>query len=148
MTKIPSAGVSAVKFIFAVALTSVSVAASADVFVQSETLFANVRVFDGTKPVLSNLTSVLVRGNVIFADWAERESIGASHNHRPWSQSDAMADGMTAAKMEVRAAQEAEAMLMRGFTAARDLGGPVWGLKAGIDFPENIRDRASGHLER
>jgi imidazolonepropionase-like amidohydrolase len=34
---------------------------------------------------------------------------------------------------EQEAARTAEAMLMRGFTAVRDAGGPVFGLKAGID---------------
>ena len=35
----------------------------------------------------------------------------------------------------------AEAMLMRGFTAVRDLGGPVFGLKSGIDAGKYIGPR-------
>ena len=35
--------------------------------------------------------------------------------------------------LHFRAAQEAEATLMRGFTTIRDLGGPVFGLKRAID---------------
>ncbi|WP_147694620.1 amidohydrolase family protein, partial [Vogesella mureinivorans] len=34
---------------------------------------------------------------------------------------------------EAAAAQQAEQMLLRGFTSVRDMGGPVFGLKAGID---------------
>ena len=44
-----------------------------------------------------------------------------------WSQHDALQPDMTPEKLEVRAAQEAEKMLMRGFTAVRDLGGPEIG---------------------
>lgn len=117
-----------------------------------EFLFANVRIFDGQSAALSEPTNVLVRGNQIAAIGAAAKSTNATvikgggrtlmpglidnHVHitmSSWSQSEAMADGMTSAKLEVRAAEQAEAMLMRGFTAARDLGGPVWGLKAGID---------------
>ena len=36
-------------------------------------------------------------------------------------------------EMHARAAKEAEAMLMRGFTAVRDVGGPVFDLKKSID---------------
>jgi imidazolonepropionase-like amidohydrolase len=34
---------------------------------------------------------------------------------------------------ETAAAEQAHAMLLRGFTSVRDMGGPVFGLKAGID---------------
>ncbi|MFW6341046.1 MAG: amidohydrolase family protein, partial [Wenzhouxiangella sp.] len=34
---------------------------------------------------------------------------------------------------EAAAAEQAEAMLLRGFTSVRDMGGPVFGLKRGID---------------
>jgi imidazolonepropionase-like amidohydrolase len=37
------------------------------------------------------------------------------------------------AYLQFLAAQGAEAMLMRGFTTVRDLGGPVFGLKRAID---------------
>jgi imidazolonepropionase-like amidohydrolase len=119
---------------------------------EPEVLFANVRVFDGQSAALSEPTNVLVRGNQIAAIGAAAKSANATvikgggrtlmpglidnHVHitmSSWSQAEALADGMTNAMLEVRAAEQAEAMLMRGFTAARDLGGPVWGLKAGID---------------
>lgn len=35
--------------------------------------------------------------------------------------------------MQIAAARAAQDMLMRGFTSVRDLGGPVFGLKAAID---------------
>jgi imidazolonepropionase-like amidohydrolase len=119
---------------------------------EKETLFTNVRVFDGKSEALSAPTNVLVRGNVIAAIGADVKSASATvikgggrtlmpglidnHVHitmSAWTQDEALADGMTSADLEVRAAKEAEAMLMRGFTAVRDLGGPVFELKAGID---------------
>jgi imidazolonepropionase-like amidohydrolase len=131
---------------------SLMVAQPSEAQEQPEVLFANVRVFDGTSATLSAPTNVLVRGNQIAAIGASAKSAKATvikgggrtlmpglidnHVHitmSSWSQAEAMADDMTSAKLEVRAAEQAEAMLMRGFTAARDLGGPVWGLKAGID---------------
>jgi imidazolonepropionase-like amidohydrolase len=131
---------------------SLMVAQPSEAQEEPEVLFANVRVFDGKSATLSAPTNVLVRGNQIAAIGATVKSAKATvikgggrtlmpglidnHVHitmSSWSQAEALADGMTNAKLEVRAAEQAEAMLMRGFTAARDLGGPVWGLKAGID---------------
>lgn len=124
------------------------------VLAPKSTLFRNVRVFDGTSATLSQPTHVLVAGNVISAigtdavapdtdtlviDGNGRTLMpGLIDNHvhitmSSWSQQEALADGMTPAKLEVRAAEQAEAMLQRGFTSARDLGGPIFGLKAGID---------------
>jgi imidazolonepropionase-like amidohydrolase len=119
---------------------------------EKETLFTNVRVFDGKSAKLSAPTSVLVKGNVIAAIGAEAKSSTATvvngggrtlmpglidnHVHitmSAWTQEEALADGVTPADLEVKAAKESEAMLMRGFTAVRDLGGPVFALKAGID---------------
>jgi imidazolonepropionase-like amidohydrolase len=118
------------------------------------TLFRNVRVFDGKSALLSQPTNVLVVGNVISAIGTNAAVIDAdtllidgngktlmpglidNHVHitmSSWSQEDALADGMTPAKLEVRAAEQAEAMLLRGFTSVRDLGGPIFGLKTGID---------------
>jgi imidazolonepropionase-like amidohydrolase len=119
----------------------------------AEILFTNVRVYDGHTPTLSAPTSVLVRGNVIAAiKPGLKAAAGAqvidgrgktlmpglidAHVHMTysmWSQADMLAPDMTAAKLEVRAAQGADDMLMRGFTAVRDLGGPIFSLKAGID---------------
>jgi imidazolonepropionase-like amidohydrolase len=112
-----------------------------------------VRILDASAGTLSAPTSVLVRGNLIVsigsragaATTATRiDGLGRTlmpglidaHVHvtmSAWSQEDALADGVTPAMLEARAAEEAEAMLMRGFTAVRDMGGPVFGLKVGID---------------
>jgi imidazolonepropionase-like amidohydrolase len=119
---------------------------------ESETLFTNVRVFDGKSAKLSAPTSVLVRGNVIAAIGADAKSSTATivngggrtlmpglidnHVHltmSSFSMEEMTADGMTADKLEERASKEAEAMLLRGFTAVRDVGGPIFELKAGID---------------
>jgi imidazolonepropionase-like amidohydrolase len=119
----------------------------------AETLFTNVRVFDGTSPALSAPTSVLVRGKIIAAIGpAARKGAGTSvidgrgrtlmpglidaHVHIPLSvvgQTEIADPKLTAEIIEARGTKEAEAMLMRGFTAVRDMGGPVFGIKAGID---------------
>lgn len=119
-------------------------------------LFENVRIFDGTSERLSAPANLLVVGNLIHKistapipvppgvnvtriNGSGRTLMpGFIDNHvhitmSAWSQHDALQPDMTPEKLEVRAAQEAEKMLMRGFTAVRDLGGPVFSLKAGID---------------
>jgi imidazolonepropionase-like amidohydrolase len=117
-----------------------------------ETLFKNVRVFDGSSQTLSTPTNVLIKGNIIAEIGPGAKSATATvvngggrtlmpglidnHVHitmSAWTQEEALADGVTAADLEVKAAKESEEMLMRGFTAVRDLGGPVFELKAGID---------------
>ncbi|MCG2840973.1 amidohydrolase family protein [Sandaracinobacter sp. RS1-74] len=120
---------------------------------EAETLFRNVRVFDGQSPRLSAPTSVLVRGNRIAAiGTAARPAPGAklvegagrtlmpglidAHVHLTFSalsMEQLMSPDLTPAKAEAAAAEEAKAMLLRGFTSVRDVGGPIWGLKAGID---------------
>jgi imidazolonepropionase-like amidohydrolase len=122
--------------------------------VQSPVLFRAVKVFDGTATALSDEMNVLVEngkisridaapiqapaGTVIIEGKGRTLMPGLIDNHvhitmSSWSQEEALADGMTTAKLEVRAAEQAEAMLLRGYTSARDLGGPIFGLKAGID---------------
>jgi imidazolonepropionase-like amidohydrolase len=118
-----------------------------------ETLFRNVRVFDGSGTPLSAPTSVLVRGTVIAAIGAEaRPGAGTmiidgkgrtlmpglidAHVHIPLSvvgQTEIADPKLTAEVVEARGAREAEAMLLRGFTSARDMGGPVIPIKRGID---------------
>ena len=119
---------------------------------QADTLFRNVRVFDGQSPTLSAPTSVLVRGNRIAAIGPSAAAPGATivegrgrtlmpglidvHVHLTFSalsMPQLMAPDLTPAKAEAAAAAEASAMLLRGFTAVRDLGGPIFSLKAGID---------------
>jgi imidazolonepropionase-like amidohydrolase len=44
-----------------------------------------------------------------------------------------MGPDLTPMTAEQAAAVQAEKMLLRGFTSVRDMGGPIWGLKQGID---------------
>jgi imidazolonepropionase-like amidohydrolase len=130
--------------------------ASAQASQSTGVLFENVRIFDGTSNRLSAPSNLLVVGGVIqkistvpipaptdvkvtrVAGGGRTLMPGLIDNHvhitmSAWSQHEALQPDMTPEKLEVRAAQEAEKMLMRGFTAVRDLGGPVFSLKAGID---------------
>ena len=117
------------------------------------TLFENVRIFDGKGSTLSAPSHVLVRGNKIEtisaqpipADRRADTTIvngggrtlmpGLIDNH--WHA--ALARITPAQSLgdvtysSVHAGVEATATLMRGFTSVRDLGGPVFGLKAAID---------------
>jgi imidazolonepropionase-like amidohydrolase len=117
----------------------------------AETLFTNVRVFDGKGSSLSAPTSVLVRGNMIAAigpgavagpgattiDGAGRTLMPGlidAHWHttlvRPTPEQAIFGDlGFT----NLLAGAEATATLMRGFTTVRDMGGPSFGLKQAID---------------
>jgi imidazolonepropionase-like amidohydrolase len=133
----------------------------------AETLFRNVRVFDGSGSALSAPTDVLVRGNIIAAIGPAAKSAAAvvidgkgrtlmpglidAHVHIPLSvvgQTEIADPTLTAAVVEARGAKEAEAMLMRGFTSARDMGGPVIPIKIGIDKGKYIGPRiwASGAM--
>lgn len=115
-------------------------------------LFRNVRVFDGIGPALSAPTNVRVRGNTIEAIGPAVAADGARvvegrggtlmpglidvHVHMTFSamtMPQLLSPDLTAPTAEAAAARGAEAMLLRGFTSVRDAGGPVWGLKAGID---------------
>jgi imidazolonepropionase-like amidohydrolase len=118
----------------------------------SEVLFRDVKVFDGTSERLTELTSVLVRGNRIAAIGAGAMPAGAgaiivegggrtlmpglidAHWHtiliRPTPEQAIYGDvGFT----NLVAGAEARATLMRGFTTVRDMGGPSFGLKLAID---------------
>jgi len=57
------------------------------------------------------------------------------------SQAEMMDPKATFASLEAKAANEARLMLLRGFTAARDVGGPVFGIKKAIDQGKNIGPR-------
>ncbi len=125
----------------------------AEVTDASAVLFDQVRVFDGTSSELTAPTRVLVRGNRIVAIGDDIEAgEGARvieapghtlmpglidvHVHLTFSalsMADLMSPELSPQVAEQAAAREAEAMLLRGFTAVRDLGGPIWEVKAGID---------------
>lgn len=116
------------------------------------TLFQNVRIFDGKGASLSASSNVLVRGNII--ERISTEPIAAdpgvsvitgngrtlmpglvdAHWHamliRP---NPAQAIAGDVGYNNIAAAVEATDTLMRGFTTVRDVGGPVFGLKAAID---------------
>lgn len=118
-------------------------------------LFENVRVFDGKSDALSEPVNVLVQGNriekissaPIATDRSARTRIirGEGRTLMP-GLIDAHTHIMFATVpqlavltgdvgfLNVAATRAAEDMLMRGFTSVRDLGGPVFGLKRGIDL--------------
>ncbi len=114
-------------------------------------LFQNVRVFDGKSDALSAPSNVLVRNNkiekisttAITADGAELVNGGGrilmpglidAHWHAMLARSNP-AEAITGdvGYLNLVAAAEATATLMRGFTTIRDLGGPAFGLKRAID---------------
>jgi imidazolonepropionase-like amidohydrolase len=118
------------------------------------TLFENVRIFDGKSDKLSAPSNVLVVGNLIksistaaIAAPAEvtltRVQGGGrtltpglidAHTHIMFATVPQLAV-LTAdiSFVTVAATKEARDLLMRGFTSIRDLGGPSFGLKRGID---------------
>jgi imidazolonepropionase-like amidohydrolase len=120
----------------------------------AEVLFNNVRVFDGTSDTLSPASDVLVRGNVVVAIGADVAPTRAdavvidgrgrtlmpglidNHVHMMFnSLSPAqMSDpDMGLEKVMQLSAGQARAMLLRGFTSVRDVGGPSFELKRLID---------------
>jgi len=132
----------------AAALALAPVAALADA-----TLFENVRVFDGVSPRLSAPVSVLVRDGVIaridagpiaVEDAGLTRIAGGGRTLMPGlidAHTHLVMGAMTLPELmrsdpnyvALRAGAAAEAFLMRGFTTARDMGGPVFGLKQAID---------------
>jgi len=117
-------------------------------------LFDQVRVFDGRAEQLTEPMEVLVVGNRIAAISAEPLELPAdvdltridgdgrtlmpglidAHTHVMYatlSQKTLLTSDI--GFINVAATRAAHDMLMRGFTSIRDLGGPVFGLKRGID---------------
>lgn len=118
------------------------------------TLFQNVRIFDGRSAALSPPSNVLVRGNTIArisvdpirVDDAAKTQVIAGNGRvlmpglidAHWHAFMAATPQMLLltgdpAYLQLLAARQAEATLLRGFTTVRDLGGPVFGLKRAID---------------
>jgi imidazolonepropionase-like amidohydrolase len=146
----------------AAALTFIGVMAAANAFAQSPAassppsalLFENVRIFDGRTERLSAPSNVLVVGNTIRsisaapivppADATVTRIAGSgrtlmpglidAHVHLMFAMIPQVA-ALTAeiGYVNLAAAKGATDMLLRGFTSARDLGGPVFGLKRAID---------------
>jgi imidazolonepropionase-like amidohydrolase len=118
------------------------------------TLFQNVRIFDGKSPTLSAPSNVLVKDNIITRISTSPISVDGSANvHVIAGNGRVLMPGLIDAHwhaimaatsqmvmmtadpnyVQLLAARQAEATLMRGFTTVRDLGGPVFGLKRAID---------------
>ncbi|MGL6284477.1 MAG: amidohydrolase family protein [Microcoleaceae cyanobacterium] len=130
--------------------------AVAQVQATSSILFENVQIFNGTADKLSTASNVLVVDNKIktiaqvpitsglTANTTKINGNGRvlmpglidNHVHiimTASTLSDLLNPNTTEAELQARAKKEAEEMLLRGFTTVRDLGGPVFQLKANID---------------
>lgn len=122
-------------------------------------LIENVRIFDGQSARLSAPSNVLVVGNVIQSISTQplAAPVGAqvtriqgggrtlmpglidNHVHIALSttgQADLLSPAVTMDVLQARATAEAGDMLMRGFTAVRDLGGPMLTARPKIDKGE------------
>jgi imidazolonepropionase-like amidohydrolase len=131
---------------------------------QTSVIIENVRIFNGTSDRLSAPSNVLVVGNVITSISTQPIAAPAgatvvripgggrtlmpglidNHVHifmSGSSQAEMMDPKATFASLEAKAAEEARLMLLRGFTSARDVGGPVFGIKRAIDQGKNIGPR-------
>jgi imidazolonepropionase-like amidohydrolase len=138
----------------AASLTTGAVRAQAQSPPAKEVLFENVRIFDGTSDQLSPPSNVLVTGNVVKTisplpipllqgDMATvvagqgrtlMPGLIDAHTHimfETLSQAAILTGDI--GFVNVAAVKAAKDMLLRGFTSIRDLGGPVFGLKRGID---------------
>lgn len=126
-------------------------AIAADAEVKSQILFKNVHVFDGVNEKRIENANVLVEGNLIKAVSRKEISVegatmidgggrtltpGFIDVHVHLMLNDNIYTAIYENQWEYTAAKgvvQAEAMLMRGFTAVRDAGGPTGGLKRAVD---------------
>ena len=120
----------------------------------AEVVFRNVQVFNGTSEQVSDPTTVIVRGNTIAAIGLEAKPQsedatviegrgrtlipGLIDNHvhmmfNSLSPAQMASPDMGLEKIMQLSAVQAQAMLLRGFTAVRDVGGPSFELKRLID---------------
>lgn len=135
-------------------LLGASGVARAQVAGKTGVLFEDVRIFDGTSPTLSTASNVLVLGNRIAAISTSPIEVPAdasvtriagggrtlmpglidAHTHIMFSTIPQLAV-LTGdiGFINVAAVRAAKDTLMRGFTTIRDMGGPCFGLKRGID---------------
>ena len=127
-------------------------------------IFENVRIFNGTADQLSAASNVLVVGNLIQAISSDPIAAPAgtsvtripgggrtlmpglidNHVHLTMgasSQMDLINPKVSAETLQSRATEEARLMLLRGFTAARDMGGPVFAVKRSIDQGKTLGPR-------
>jgi imidazolonepropionase-like amidohydrolase len=152
-------------------LTSPFALAAEPVAAPTAVLIENVRIFDGTSEQLSAPSNVLVVGNIIAAISPKPIAVPAgeivtrikgggrtlmpglidNHVHifmSASSQAEMIDPKAAFGALEAKAAEEARLMLLRGFTAVRDMGGPVFGIKRAIDQGQSIGPRiyASGAM--
>lgn len=121
---------------------------------RSEVVFRDVRVFDGQSDHLSEAADVVVSGNLVRsvsiasrADDGDLTGVVINgggrvlmpglidvHAHIAFATIPLTAATLAGADyLAIRGAVAATQMLMRGFTSARDSGGPVFGIKLAID---------------
>jgi imidazolonepropionase-like amidohydrolase len=136
------------------AVTAGALLLSAQPLLAQAILFENVRIFDGKADQLSAPANVLVTGNQITTiSSAPIELPAGTDVTRITGQGRTLMPGLIDAHvhlmfatvpqlaalasdvgfLNVAAVRGAEETLMRGFTSVRDMGGPVFGLKRGID---------------
>lgn len=147
----------------AILISSVTVqtAAQAADPATSETLFRNVRVLDVVKGQLGAPTNVLIEdgriakigdritpsGPVKTIDGGGRTLMPGMidvHVHLTFSaltMPQMLSPDLTPEKAEEAAGRQSHDMLLRGFTAVRDAGGPIFGLKQRIDAGDLIGPR-------
>lgn len=116
----------------------------------ARTLFTNVSVFDGTNEARIENANVLIEGNLIktvstdpieaegatFVDGGGRTLMPGfidAHVHLSLQVDYRELTGLDEYYFALVQADEAEKMLMRGFTTARDMSGNVFSLKRAID---------------
>ncbi|NND29883.1 MAG: amidohydrolase family protein, partial [Myxococcales bacterium] len=150
-------------------------AAEAETAAKARTLFTNVHVFDGVNQKRIENANVLVEGNLIKqvstkpikADGATVIDGGGrtlmpglidAHVH-VFTGGATVMDVLTAPHpyLTVKATVQAQVMLMNGVTTVRDMAGPTFGLKRGIDegripgpriYPSGAMiSQTSGHLD-
>ncbi|ULQ55869.1 amidohydrolase family protein [Flavihumibacter rivuli] len=132
-------------------LTCLSVARSQE---SNQVLFENVRVFDGKSMLLSEPMNVLVSNNIIREISRSPITIDANtiringsgktlmpglidvHVHLTFgalTMQEMMSPDFSESQLMQKVGSSAERMLLRGFTSVRDVGGPIFPLKAAID---------------
>lgn len=130
--------------------------------VPASTLFLKANVFDGQSDALARDVTVLIEGNKIAAisksqiapppgarviDCGGRTLMpGLIDNHTHIfmagsSQAKMLTPSVPFEQLEATASEEAKKMLLRGITSARDMGGPVFGVKRLIDQGKKIGPR-------
>ena len=145
--------------IFVLLLGCSSLMAAPETTQPTGVLFENVRIFDGTEKKLSAPANVLVVGNLIqtistqpitapagttltrVAGGGRTLMPGLIDNHvhvllSTTSQAELLDPKITPEMLQERATAEAGRTLLRGFTAVRDMGGPMLTARPAIDKDE------------